>query len=85
MPFSERCDQAGVPRPNKCNAFLIMAAGIVRQFYLNNLMKQNVDRLTLPKSTNGRFQTPERTKAILFECDTLVLDNVMKTSSEKHH
>lgn len=83
--FLERCDQAEIDsEDDRRKAFSIMLTGEARKFYFQSLKAKALDLPSLVAETRGRFQTEERTRALLREWDDMTLTNVRRTQPNKN-
>lgn len=80
----ERCDQADVNVQDRARAFSIMLTGNARQFYLDSLRDKNHDLDELVHTIKDRFQTPERTRALLREWDNTSLKQSLPPMQASH-
>lgn len=80
--FIERCDQADIPEEDQNRAFSIMLVGNARHFFFDSLSKI-LNLMSLAEGVEERFQTPERTRALLFEWEALSLKDVTTTNRDK--
>lgn len=83
MLFLERCDQAAIPNDDRHRAFSIMLIGNARQYYFDNLKSESLDLSSLEKAIKMRFQTPERTRALLREWEMVTLNSIIASNTSK--
>lgn len=77
MLLLDRCDQAGIKDEDRLTAFSIMLIGAAHTFYYDVLRPQNLKLTELSDHVRNRFQTPERTRALLREWGSLILTTVI--------
>lgn len=61
---------------------MIKLTGNARQYYLDTLRSKNLSIDNLFKSIKDRFQTPERTRVLLREWDSLLLNGIMSNNPD---
>lgn len=83
MLFNDRCSQANISEVARRKAFLTMLTRNTLPSYLEVLSKQTLDLMVLSLHTKERFQTPERTRALLREWNLLALMVIIKRNTEK--
>lgn len=84
MPFLERCDQADIAENERHSAFPIMPIGNARQYYFDTLKLENVDLQALQNIIKDRFQTPELTRSIVREWNSLTFHNIVSINLSKY-
>lgn len=61
-----------------------MLSGDARKFHFQILKEKNLNLITLVNETRARFQTKERTQALLLEWDDMTLNNVRRANLYKN-
>lgn len=85
MLFLERCNQADITKEDRHRAFSIMLIGNARQYYFDSLKPCNLNHKGFEDAMKSRFQTPERTRALIREWDTLTLNKLVASNPTKTH
>lgn len=76
--INERCDQAETHDKKRTKYFSIVLCGAAGQFYFEYSKGKCLSLTKLAEKVNSRFQTSERTRALLLEWSSLILPLIMK-------
>lgn len=75
--FIERFLQADIPENDRRHAFSNMLSGHARLFFFDALYNKNLDLMALSRGITERFQTSEKTRALLCEWESFTLTSFM--------
>lgn len=82
--FLDRCNQADIDsEEDRRKAFSIVLTGDARKFHFQNPKEKSLDLSSLVAETRGRFQTEERSRALLRDWDDITLANVRRAQPNK--
>lgn len=81
--FHERCEQSGIFGEERRKAFSIMLCSAASQFYFDQLQGKGLSLAGMAEKICSRFQTAERTRALLREWESLSLPSIMTQNQGK--
>lgn len=67
MLFLELCEQADISKEDRHRTFSIVLGGSARQYYFDFFKSKKLDLKAVEEEVKSRFQTQERTHALLRE------------------
>lgn len=81
--FHEKCDKSDITGEKRRKAFSIMLCSAASQYYFDHLQGKDLSLQEMAKRLSKRFQTGERTRALLREWESLSLPYVINQNLGK--